>query len=378
MKIGDAMDSMLDNHPYRLWIFRVLPQVRINSGYDSNGLYSVTGEVGDYFVSAAPGGSFALRLGSRAFLVLEEDLNFVYYQELEQRRDIFNRTALRFTTGSRKTLLSLFGGYVSKKEPVDSEFDRPAQQKTISGGSRFEVGLTPKLNLLLNVSAVQNLYQQDPEIISIFPPPPDHNIFGFGTLFDYRVHPRFALLAGSDLSRTEFLDFDDDRNSIRFFGGVRLIGPSSRGQVRLGLRQTDGETPEEPDLSSFFADGSVTFLIRESTRIGFFIRRDHDVSRIGIGNFRITTEGGVRGSFPIARNLFGDGSYRIGKNDYGRQVLFGKDHFQTAGAGLNFRFQQDLILRGGLSYYRRVRGEPSVITDRIAYEIGINYVVSLE
>ena len=113
-----------------------MPQINLNSGYDSNALYSPSEEIGgDYFMSVAPGGSFAFRLGKSAFFVLEENLNFVYYKELDQLRDVYNTTSARLITGSRRTLLTLHGSYFNRKTGVDSEFDVPVQQKVAFGGS---------------------------------------------------------------------------------------------------------------------------------------------------------------------------------------------------------------------------------------------------
>ena len=380
MKIDDAMNSMLDRHPFRVWIFRVMPRINLNSGYDSNALYSPSEEIGgDYFMSVAPGGSFAFRLGKSAFFVLEENLNFVYYKELDQLRDVYNTTSARLVTGSRRTLLTLNGTYFNRKTGVDSEFDVPVQQKVAFGGSNFEVGLGEKMNLNLQFSSTQLSYdrvEDSPEFYSV---PPDTRQMNYGTSLDYWVHPRIAASVGTSLRTFEFLSRDTTRNSYRIFSGIRVRGAGIGGHMRVGFGQTESGNDSSEKLSIFVADGSMDFLLRDRTTMSIFLSRSHDVSRFGSTNFRLTTEGGIRLSYPFGSRMFADGSYRLGKNDYGvdsgEEIPNISETYHYLRSGLNFYMFQNLILRGGLIYYRR-NSFQFQDQNRVAYDIGISYVVT--
>jgi hypothetical protein len=383
MKIDQAMQTMLNNHPYRVSIFWVLPEINIHSGYDSNGLYAPSGEVtGDYFFSVAPGGSFGLRFGKRAFLVIDEHINFVYYKELDQLRDIFNSTAVRFTTGSRRTLFTLRGGYVSRKRGVDSEFDVPVQQKAATGGSDFELGLGEKTNLGFHFDTGQFLYDEAADHSGLISLPPDHRYYRYTNSFEFIIHPVMAITASAGYGRTEFLDRDQERNTYRFLSGIRIFGPTIKGQLKAGYGETEGsrDTSEE-NLKSFIGSGDLDFLIREKSTVGVFFRRDHDVSRLAAGNFRITTEGGVRLAFPVAYKMFADASYRVSKNDYGEapiaeDIVNLQDTVHSLRAGLNYYLMRNLILRGGGIYYNRESNFRAVEKNRFAYDLGIQYVVT--
>jgi hypothetical protein len=380
MKIDDALNSMLDTHPYRFSIFWVMPEVNITSGYDSNGLYAPSGEViGDYFLSVSPGASVGLRFGTKAFLVIDQNVNFLYYNELEQLRDIFNRTSARFTTGSRRTLWSFYGRYVDRKTGVDSEFDVPVQQKTASGGADAEIGLGSKWDLGFHVYTAHNTYSEvvDSSLISL---PPDYRNYRYGNSIRYNFHPSVSFIADANITRVEFLNQNNRQNdTFRVLGGLRLSSPGMKGHVRLGYAQTQTQRLlVQDDLKSFVGNAQVDFIFRERSTIGGFFRRDHDISRIGGSNFRITTEGGIRASFPIAKEVFGDASYSYAKNDYGERVDLEditqlKDTVHTLQSGLNYHIVRDVILRGGIIYYDRDSNFRRVEKDRLVYDIGVRY-----
>lgn len=378
VKIADALDRMLNEHPHRWAIFWIQPQLRIGSGYDSNALYRTSQEIGDYFVSVAPEGSIGLRFGSRAFLVVDENLNFLYYNNLEQRRDIFNTTRARFTTGSRKTLFTLRGSYASKKDVIDSEFDIPGQQKRTTGGADLEISVAPKFDLGVRFNVSQNLYAQDPEIVSLYPPPPDNTIFNYGGSLDYKIRPQIFVSFDGGVSRTEFLDTDRYRNSVRTSAGLRFATDPIRGQIRFGYVQTDTSQVRDTKLRSLLIDAGLSFLIRGRTKVSTFVTRNHEVSRLGEGNFRITTQGGVAVDMPLGPKIGVDGSFRIGKNDYGRAGLAPQDNFQNVGGGFNYFLVRNLALRGGLTYYRRESNFSIVVKDRVTYDVGIRYVLTPE
>src|SRR5438094_300391 len=83
-EIADSTNEMLKQHPYKLGIFRVGPRFSVFSGYDSNALSTSiqATTVGDYYTSVTPGASLALKLGHRGFFYFDEDLNFLYYKDL--------------------------------------------------------------------------------------------------------------------------------------------------------------------------------------------------------------------------------------------------------------------------------------------------------
>jgi hypothetical protein len=374
MKLTDAMESMLDAHPFRFSIFRVRPRIHTHTGYDSNGLNSSSDERSDYYASFAPGASVSLRFGRSAFLVIEENLTFLYYNELEQRRDIFSNTAGRFVTGSRKTLFTIRGAYVRKKEQVDSEFDVPADQKITTAGSHLEIGATPKMNIHLDFGYRQFLYEQDPEISAPFPPPPDNSVLSYEGWLDYKVHPRFAITLGTDVDQIEFLDRDETRNSYRLLGGLRVYGTGATGHIRVGYGETATNRTTENRLKGLRLDAGMNFLFRDRITLGISARRGHEVSRLGSGNLRITTEGQFRVTLPFGPKAFVDASYTLGNNDYGTETSSDRnDRYQFARSGFNYYLAPNVTIRAGAVYYTRDSSQDVFDKNRFSYDIGVNY-----
>src|SRR5437870_3840743 len=93
-----AVQEQLEEHHFRLGIFRLQPHFGFNSGYDSNALYTQNEVIGDYFMSAVPAIRVGLKLGQHAFLDIGDEVEFLYYKKLSQRRDIFNSTTALFST----------------------------------------------------------------------------------------------------------------------------------------------------------------------------------------------------------------------------------------------------------------------------------------
>ena len=78
------------------WPFHMQPQIRIGAGYDSNSLSSAsaTEQIDDFTARIAPGIRVVPQMKNRAFLEIYEEVNFVYYNQVEDLRDIYNVTRL--------------------------------------------------------------------------------------------------------------------------------------------------------------------------------------------------------------------------------------------------------------------------------------------
>src|SRR5262249_10520212 len=143
---------------------------------DSNALSTSisANEVGDYYVSATPGASVALKLGHHGYFAFDEDLNFLYYRDLSQLRDIFNSSAATFVTGTSRLLLTVHGSYVDRKARVSNEFDIPAQEKlgTVAASLLWDIRI--RTGLRFGFEEEHARYSEIADVVYINPPPTDY------------------------------------------------------------------------------------------------------------------------------------------------------------------------------------------------------------
>ena len=90
------IDSAIEESLWKLGPFRMRPQIRIGAGYDSNSLSSAsaTEQIEDFTARLAPGIRVVTPMKNRALLEIYEEVNFVYYNRVENLRDINNVTRL--------------------------------------------------------------------------------------------------------------------------------------------------------------------------------------------------------------------------------------------------------------------------------------------
>jgi hypothetical protein len=158
-KIRDAIQNLTETHVFRIGIFRIQPLFTIGSAYDSNAFSTQEFEVSDYYGSIAPGASVLLKLGHRAYFVVQEDLNFVVYRDQDELNDVFNETSGMFGIGSRRLLLNIGGSYSNKKARIDEEFDQLSQQKLTEINAEFSYALRKQTDILFSYRQNKSIYE---------------------------------------------------------------------------------------------------------------------------------------------------------------------------------------------------------------------------
>jgi hypothetical protein len=381
--LNDSIDLMLKKHPYRFGIFRVGPKLLIDSGYDSNA-YSISNDailqepVGDYYTSVAPGGTFALKLGRRGYFMIDEDLNFLYYKDLTNLRDIYNTTATQFVTGTRKTLLTLGGSYVKKKAPVNSEFDAPALSTLQNGYANFAFALRSRTDLTFDLRVDDNNYERIPGVFTLQPLPPDYreNDYGGGIeeLFGRTLRLTFHAGAGHTNFKNRLNDTERDRTNFwNIDSGFTFTGEKLVGHANVGFEQRESRTVGQAALRNPSVDVDVNWLLRRHLALGVYGTRSQQPSSLTIEGFRLNTEGGARGSLPLADRFFVDGEFKIGNNNYNGDVRIQKDNYQEVDAGLDFVLIHNLVLRGGVTYYKRDSNVPQFNKNRTTFALGLRF-----
>lgn len=379
-KIEDAIHDMLEQHPVRVGIFWLQPKLNVFSGYDSNALYSPELQVGDYFASISPGGDFALRLGRRGYVSVAEDLTFLYYRDLDQRRDIYNTTSGRFVTGNRKMLLEIAASHLKQKAPINSEFDIPANQTLNSGLGSFTFAIRRTTDFIADYSILQAEYQAAEGIPTTTSVPDDHRTIraSLGITEHFRNGMQFTFEGAR--GNTKLLK-KDVNNKSTFWDIFPRFGFSSKrlfGQLKVGYRQTKEFDPASSSHNDVIVDTSLDYRVTHTVTIGGFAYRDRSVSSLFPDTLLLITEGGIRGRFPVVTRVYGDGEFSVGNNDYGNQPLSSgeivtKDNFRNGDLGLNYELTPQLTIRGGVQYWKRDSNLSEFQKDRFTYDIGLKF-----
>lgn len=380
--LNDSIDQMLRDHSYRFGIFRVGPKLLINGGYDSNALSIsneaiVRQEVGDYYTSVAPGGSFALKLGRRGYFMIDEYLNFLYYKDLANLRDIYNTTAGQFVTGGRKTLLTLGASYERKKAPINTEFDAPALSRLTNAYANFVFALRPRTDLKFDLRVDDNKYERIRGVIALQPLPPDYRQASYGGGIEELIGRTVRLTAHASTGLTDFKNrlSTGQRVQTAFWNinsGFAFTGRKLAGHANVGYGYQESREISVDPFKTVSVDMDVNWFVRRHLTLGVTGRRAQDPSSLTIDGFNLNSEGGVHGSLPLAGRLFVDADYRIGKNNYNsRQDPIQKDNYQEVDSGINVGLTQNVVLRGGVTYYKRDSNLALLTKNRTTFALGL-------
>jgi hypothetical protein len=371
-----AIDSFLQSHKYKLGIFRIQPHLSIGGGYDSNALYTDEQEpVGDVFVSVIPGASVGLKFGHQAIFRVIEDVDLLWYKELDQRRDIFNTTRAEFITGTDRMLANFSGGYRKRKRPIDEELDVPVENTTIDGGVDVDYTLTQRINLVSNFRINNSETNPIEEVNLDLPEISSHRSTLAGGGLAYAIRRSINVTANLHYVHSLSLETDATSNSWGTIFGVSFARTNVVGHIGAGYGQAD--SGQDQKQTTYLIDGNIDFRLTAKLSAGAFATRNYQVSSLLDNAFRLTTVGGVRISFPVTRRISAHANYSVGKNDYGNNTVDGQivntDNFQNASAGISTRIYKSLSLALGVSYLKRDTDITSLQKDRFTYDVGIRY-----
>jgi hypothetical protein len=384
-KIRDAIENLTETHPLRIAIFRVQPTLFIGSAYDSNAFSTPDFEEPDYYGSIAPGASVVLKLGYRAYFVLQENVNFVFYREQDQLNDIFDTTSVMFGIGSRRLLFNVGGSYYNKKARINEEFDQPADQQLTDVNADLSIALRKRTGVYFLFRHNKALYELDEEIPTDLPIIPDSETFEYGAGFDEEVGKMIHFAAAASTGKIRFLNFTSPAGVVnpegdfwRSLAGLEFRGNQLAGRARMGFGHTEAIGFPGESFDDFIVDTDVIYEVGKRLSIGGLLKRARSISALSQTNFRLTTQGGVKGCAPLnkRRELFVDAMWVIGENDYDEKMIIEdqpitKDTFQRLESGVNFVLPKNFVFRLGTSYQNRDSNIPTLTKDRFTFNVGI-------
>lgn len=376
-----AVKSIVDSHKIKLGFLRLRPNISFQTGFDANAQYEEDRPVTDVFASLTPSLSAAVKLGRQSYFRVIEDVNFIYYFKLEERRDIFNTTRGEFVTGTDRLLATVDARYLKRTEPLDEEVDVPVDQINTDGGLRLDYTLTDKIDLRpflrvrhIDVEAAEEINANLPNLNS-------HRTIEGGTGLDYFFRATTKL--STDLRVGQSTDDDSERatNYWEILSGPTFVRPRYIVHFQVGFGQS--KTEEEEARNRFLLDASIDFRLSRRLSVGGFVSRSLETSSfLGDGRQRVLTRGGIRSEIVVHPRVTLSGIYTVGSNYYGDQLVDGTtvedDTFQNARLLASFRVIRYVSLQAGLEYLKRDSDIPGLSKDRFAYLLGVGVSYTFE
>ena len=229
------------------------------------------------------------------------------------------------------------------------------------------------------------LYQLDEQIPTELPITPDSETTEYGAGFDEEIGKMIRFVAGASTGKIRFLNLITPSGIVgpesdfwKSLAGLEFRGNQLAGRARLGFGQTDSIDINGESFNDFIIDTDVIYELGKRLSIGGLLKRARDISGLSQTNFRLTTQGGVKGCAPLnrRRGLFVDGMWIIGQNDYDETMVIEdqpitKDTFQRLESGLNLVLPKNFVFRFGTSYQNRDSNIQTLTKNRFTFNIGI-------
>ncbi|MGH9336510.1 MAG: hypothetical protein ACRD21_22460, partial [Vicinamibacteria bacterium] len=271
---------------FRLGPFYVTPSFRFGTGYDSNPLSTPDAE-SDVNLVAGPSVRLATPIGGVAFIAIDEEVDYVWYREQTELRQLWNFTQVGGGFGSRRFIVNLGGGLRDQTARPTSEFDFPVQEKStnLDGALTLALGWRHQLNFAYSHSSYEIVEgTDDPAIFSRLNRDEDRVVAAFSRRLTAKTN------AIAEAFVDEFSFQDDSRNADSY--GARfgfefspsggdpfttkppVVGSFLNGRFLLGFRSVEPFDPERVAYKGLVGSVDVTFGFGERQRLQGLYSRD--------------------------------------------------------------------------------------------------------
>ena len=317
------IDSAIEESLWKLGPFRMRPQIRIGAGYDSNSLSSAsaTEQIEDFTARIAPGIRVVTPMKNRALLEIYEEVNFVYYNRVENLRDINNVTRLGGAMGGRKVLFRIHDEFRNGRTRPSSEFDVPAKRRQNTVLAEMDLSLGTR-HLLTFGYRRNHLRYQD-----VFPSPLRSTELLNRTEHTYslRLTRRLSSKTSAVIEGSyELMDFDEaaslrDGQAYRAEAGF-VFNPKSnvRGQALLGYKHMVPKLVLQPEYSGLIGSVDVLTQMGERFDVRTLYSRDTLPSVVAGNWYFIEHRFGSEVDVWVTRSLYFSPGVVFGRNNYPR------------------------------------------------------------
>ena len=383
--IQTEVDAVVEESLWKWGPLRLTPQIRLEAGYDSNSLSSAAAPVDDLTATLAPGLRIATPLRNRAVLDVFQELDFVYYDQVDNLRDVFSVTRIGGSVGGRRVLLRTENEFLGGKTRPTSEFDVPAERRGGTLRTALDVALGNKH--LLTAGYRYNRYRYEDIVVDPLRRVErlNRSIHTYGLRLTRRLTGKTsAAIEGSYQS----IDFDEAaafRDGYAYMGsGGLLFNPKTnvRGEAWLGYKRMLPEQPEQPEYQGLIGSVDVQTRLGERLDVTVLYSRDTLPSVVQGNWFFIEHRFGGAVDVYVTRSFYVSPGATFGRNNYPRPTLVEEggelvqkqieDRFDIYSLGLSYRMGDlwTATLQG--NYLDRVSNFRPFTKDRFYLSFGIS------
>lgn len=287
---------------YLRWgILRVRPGISLqNLGYDDNIFYEQSNQQSDFRATISPRLDGLVLLGSRAFITLDERLDYTAYLEHTDQNFLNNRTRSRITVPFNR--FGVFGDLrynTAQWRPIDEEDQRVRQrERRIAGGLILHPGWRTEIEIGQSWSTWGF---SDPDNDSISRRL-DRRESGTTVLARYHAMGRSSIRVDGLHTRFNFdnppvFDPSATKNGtqLRIIGGLEVrTGGSLSGRVQLGWEEIAAQDPRVPDFSDLVGEAELIFNLRSRTRLRLDAWRLGGFATSGLNIYYLDTHAELR------------------------------------------------------------------------------------
>lgn len=324
--IEQRLDSLREGF-FDLGPFYATPVVRLSAGYDSNAL-SAPDPQEDIQAFFGPGIQLGLPMGSRAFLDFYQEVDFVYYREQVDLRQVFNVTRLGGGWGGRRLLFQVHDEFREETRRPTTEFDLPVEMRR----NRFESSLTVALGWRQELRArfkQDSSEIRDQVIENPMVPARLNNVQNVVSLdLSRRVSAKTDAVIETFFEKRDFDDSSRDSESYGARMGLdfspELPGgliPSSdeagiSGELMLGFRKLVAVDESRVDYTGFIGNADVALTFSGRHRLRAIYDRDVMPSILGDNWYFVENQLGAFFRWQLHDRFSIEPGAVVGNNDY--------------------------------------------------------------
>jgi hypothetical protein len=377
---------------FRLGPLYATPSLIFSTGYDSNALSTPQSD-SDVTARIGPGVLLAVPLGTKAFVDVYQEVDYVYYREQVDLRRWFDVTRVGGGFGGRRFLVNVTDEFRDETGRPTTEFDFPVQQKS----NRLEstVDLALGWRHLLRVGYSRSFYEiqeglQDSTVADRLDRDQDRAYLDFRR----RLTAKTSAVAEGFFETLRFNDPSRNADSYgaRFgfefspVGGdpvatheLPLAGSFLNGRFLLGYREVAPIEPERVDYTGLIGSVDVTIGFGEGQHLQGLYSRDIVPSIFDENWFFIENRWGAAFRYQITERFsvtpgvtFGQNRYPLpGVTEDGTEELF--DDHRTFRLAFDARVTERWTVGLASEYLERESNVQAFTKDRLQVGFTMSY-----
>jgi hypothetical protein len=383
--IGREIDRALKRSLWELAPFHLTPQFRAGVGYDSNAILTGDSPNPDVNALAAPAIQAVVPLGRRALVNLYEELDFVYYRDLEALRDIANVTRVGGIFGGKTLVVSVKDEFRAEKVRPSREFDIPVDQRSnlLNASLSHSIGFRHELSFeyeryRVRIQDSELTVRGDP-IKSLL----DRVENTYGLKLTRHLSPETAVYFEGFYNVQDFDDKSVERDAKGYGGVVGFeFSPTGnvRGTARLGLRRIVPDVSTQPDFKGLVGAVDIRMGLGQRFALEGLYFREPRPSVLSDNLFVVENRFGafldvyfgrrffVRPGLTLGRNGYPDGD-TLSQEEQGQGILIRRSIVYSL--SFNYHLSPAWLVSIGSSYSTRELSSPAAVEERFRMNFGL-------